>query len=107
MPHSNSIAFLLVDGKLGGLDASGCTRRLETKLRYEDIPEHQWLLRKYKAGVEDTASVTEKHVSNTRSDKVVLQKLEISPSAIIFNFIPDALIEHLRGNSVSTDECMS
>ncbi len=62
MPYSNSITFLLVDGKLGGLDASGCTRRLETKLRYEDIPEHQWLLRKYKAGVEDTASVTEKQV---------------------------------------------
>ena len=62
MPDSTSIAFLLVDGKLGGMDASGSTRRLETKLRYEDVPEHQWLLRKYKAGVEETASVADKQV---------------------------------------------
>lgn len=66
MPHSGAIGFLLVDGKLGGMDPSGNTQRLVTKLKYEDIEEHQWLLRKYKEGVEDTASVLDKHGQKLR-----------------------------------------
>ena len=59
-PTTDSVVFLLVDGKLGGLDPSGNTRRLDTKLAYEDIEEHKWFLRHYKKGVEDTARASDK-----------------------------------------------
>ena len=73
-PNSDSIVFLLVDGKLGGLDASGNTQRLDTKLFYENIEEHKWFLSHYKKGVEDTARASGKQVQGPDSDRIGFEK---------------------------------
>jgi hypothetical protein len=43
----SSFSILLLDGKVGGLTREASTRRLYVKLRYEQVPEHRWLLHQY------------------------------------------------------------